>query len=190
MPDTTLKIVIADDHRIVTGGIYSFLQQQPGMDVVGVAETGREALRLCGELQPDIMILDFFMPDMTGLEVTRQIRSQYPEIDIIALTGSGDRKTIRKMLRAGARGYVEKKETLENLLKAIDAVAGGQLFLSDTACRQALEDYISLLSFLPDEDLPDAAALSAREHQVLQCLYEVKTTKEFSEALTISTNTV
>ena len=120
------KIILADDHRIVRDGLKPLLDSQPDIEVVALADTGREAVKLTQELKPDVVIMDISMPDLNGIEATLQIVSQCPEVKIIALSMNHDREYVTKMLNAGASGYLTKDCSLEELVAAIRIVIAGK----------------------------------------------------------------
>jgi len=177
------RLVIADDHTIVREGIRSLLEAREDFIVLGEASTGREAIRKVEELQPDIVIMDVSMPDLNGLEATRQIKKRFPDCKILVLTMYEDKESIRRMLQCGASGYVVKKSAVSQLFDAIEAVVKGDAFFSPSISRIVLEDYIKE---------PDASdrILSSREIEVLQLVAEGRTNKEVADLLHLSVKTV
>ncbi|MBI4776698.1 MAG: response regulator transcription factor [Deltaproteobacteria bacterium] len=177
------RIVIADDHTIVREGIRSLLEAREDFIVVGEASTGREAIREVEELHPDIVIMDVSMPDLNGLEATRQIKKRFPDCKILVLTMYEDKESIRQMLQCGASGYVVKKSAVSQLFDAIEAVLKGEAFFSPSISKIVLEDYIKEL------DTSDRI-LSSREIEVLQLVAEGRTNKEIADLLHLSVKTV
>ena len=177
------RLVIADDHTIVRQGIRSLLEAREDFVVLGEASTGREAIRKVEELQPDIVIMDISMPNLNGLEATRQIKKRFPDCKILVLTMYEDKESIRRMLQCGASGYVVKKSAVSQLFDAIEAVINGGAFFSPTISKIVLEDYIKEL------DSSDRI-LSSREIEVLQLVAEGRTNREIADLLHLSVKTV
>jgi len=174
------RIVIADDHLIVREGL-TMLLERAGYDLVGAASDGMEALRLCTELRPQIAVLDLAMPLLSGADCAREIRRASPRTSTILLTMYDQDRYLADAIRAGVSGYVLKSGPAEDLLKAIEAVLRGDLYLrsatSHTAVREALE------TETPND------ALTTRERQVLNLVVDGKATKEIAAALGISVKT-
>jgi len=126
----SIKIIIADDHRIIYDSLNPLLDKQPDIEVVGVADNGRKAVKLTQELKPDLVIMDISMPDLNGVEATIQIVSQCPEVKIIALSMNADRQYVKKMLSAGVSAYLTKDCSLDELIEAIRIVVAGKKYLS------------------------------------------------------------
>ena len=124
------KIILADDHTLMRRGLMSLLSQQPDMDVIGEAKNGREALNLVRDLNPDIVVMDIAMPDLNGIEATRQIKAELPEVKIIALSMHADESFVVEMFKAGVSGYLLKDCAIEELTSAIHAVLMGKVYLS------------------------------------------------------------
>ena len=126
----SIKIIIADDHKIIQDGLKPMLDSQPDIEVVALADTGRKAVELTQELTPDLVIMDISMPDLNGVEATLQIVAKCPKTKIIALSMNSDKMYVKKMLEAGASAYLTKDCSLEELIDAIHCVAAGKKYLS------------------------------------------------------------
>jgi DNA-binding NarL/FixJ family response regulator len=172
---------------MVRSGVRALLEGA-SLEVVGEAADGREAIRLAASHRPDLVVLDVAMPLMNGIEAAREIRSADPRVGIIVLSMHGDRAYVAEALRAGASGYVLKSAAFSELLKAVDEVLAGRLYLAPSVSRTALDDYVRRVR---DEVVPsEIERLSARERQVLQLIAESKTSAEIGEVLHISPHTV
>jgi DNA-binding NarL/FixJ family response regulator len=182
-----MKILLADDHRIMRQGLRALLQEQPAMSVVGEAENGRKAVQLAKELSPDVVIMDVTMPDMNGIEATAQIKAALPKIRVIALSIHTDRRFVVQMFKAGASGYLLKDCAFEELARAIRTVAGGQPYLSPGIAGVVLEE---VLRTPAGGGGPGTQALSSREREVLQLTAEGRSMKEIGVALNVSVKTV
>jgi two-component system response regulator NreC len=183
----SLRILLADDHKITRQGLRSLLEKQQDMEVVAEAEDGRTAVRLVGELSPNVVIMDVTMPDLNGVEATRQIVSQSPDVKIIALSMHSDTLFVTEMLRSGASGYLLKDCAFEELARAIHAVVAGKTYLSPSVSGVVVDDYLHRLS---KADFSDSQVLTDREREVLQLLAEGKSTKQIALKLHISVKTV
>ena len=183
-----MRIVLADDHGIVRRGLRSLLEGEPGVEVVGEAANGREALKLLETTKPDMAILDVAMPMLNGIEVTAQAMKAYPDLRVIILSMYADEGYIVRALTAGARAYLLKEATEDDLLPAVRAVALGRSFFSPAISTILLADYVRHLKQRGLEDSYDV--LSDREKEVLQLLAEGKSNKEAAAVLHISLSTV
>ena len=185
--NTGWRILLADDHAVMREGLAMMVGAQPDMEVVGLARGGREAVSMAQQLQPDVAILDVSMPDVGGADAAEQIRSTCPGVRVVALTRHADPAYLRRMLRAGASGYVVKRAAGEALMGAVRAVAAGGTYVDPSLAG-------GLLSRLMREpDAPDAAkprpVLSEREEQVLRLIAWGKSNKEVAAQLGISVKT-
>jgi len=183
-----IGILIADDHTLLRNGIRSLLEDEPDMIIVGEANDGREAVRLAAQLKPNVVLMDIAMPLLNGLEATRQIKREHPEINVLVLTMYDHEEYFRQMLEVGASGYIIKRAAANELVAAIRAVYNGEAILSPVITRLLLEDYLNRDSFTKEED--DPKALSSRESEVLQLIAEGKTSREIAEILNLSVKTV
>ncbi len=183
-----MRILLADDHGIVRRGLKSLLESQPGLEVVGEAADGLEALRICGELSPDLLIIDISMPLMYGIEVASRAQKLEPAPAVIILSMHADESYIMRALGAGARGYLVKDATDEDLLPAVRAVAAGKPFFSPTVAAVLMEDYVRQLRARGLSDSYDL--LTDREREVLQLLAEGRSNKEVASLLDVGLSTV
>jgi len=182
-----LRLLLVDDHALVREGIRSSLVHFSSIQPVGEAANGKEALRKCKDLRPDVVLMDLNMPEMNGLEATALIREKFPETKIIALTVHDNKEYIFKILRAGAHGYVLKDTSPEELVRAIESVARGGAFFSPAISNVLLQDFVRA----PNSPEPvQENQLSGREQEVLRSIALGKTTKEVAAELNLSARTV
>lgn len=182
----TIRIVVADDHRIVREGLGALIEELPNMEVVGQAEEGRTAMRLVEELAPDVVLMDVAMPGLNGIEATRKIASDHPSVKVIALSMHSETQFVARMLEAGASGYMVKEGAFEDLAAAIEEVTSGNTYLCPRIAGPLVEDYLRRLDGSEDMEGP----LSPREREVLQLLAEGLTTRQIARRLEISPKTV
>jgi two-component system, NarL family, response regulator NreC len=182
-----IKIIIADDHKIVRDGLKTLIDRQKGMEVIGEAENGRTAVALTRKLLPDIVIMDVSMPDMNGIEATRQIIKEVRGVKVIALSMHSDRRFVTGMLEAGSSGYLLKDCAFEELAKAIRCVADNKSYLSPGISDIVVKDYLQKVSGNGGSSSP---TLSNREREIIQLLAEGKNASEISSLLHISVKTV
>jgi two-component system response regulator NreC len=183
-----LRILLADDHGIVRRGLKSLLESQPGLSVIGEAADGLEALRLCSELSPDLLIIDISMPLMNGIEVAARAQKLEPSPGVIILSMHADESYIMRALAAGARGYLVKDATDEDLIPAVRAVAAGKPFFSPTVAAVLMEDYVRQLRARGLSDSYEL--LTDREREILQLLAEGRSNKEVAALLDVGLSTV
>lgn len=184
---TPIRIVLADDHDIVRAGIRGILAKLNTLEIVGEASNGREALQMARDLQPNIIVMDIAMPELNGLEATRQIVAAQVDVKVLILSMHSSRQFVSEVLKAGASGYLLKNNALRELPIAINAVANGKVYLSPGVAELVVEDYVR---HVPATGKVAFATLSAREREVLQLLAEGKTSKEIANSLTVSVKTV
>jgi two-component system response regulator NreC len=182
-----IKVLIADDHQIVREGLRSMLEKEVGIEVIGEAGEGRTTLRLARDLTPDVIIMDVAMPDLNGIEATRQIVAEFPAIKVIALSMHDDRRFILNMIKAGAKGYLLKDSAFKDLAKAIRVVFANKTYLSSEIADIVVKDYLATST---SDDSSAFYLLSPREREVLQLIAEGKTTNQIAEHLHISMKTV
>jgi two-component system nitrate/nitrite response regulator NarL len=181
-----VKLLLVDDHALVREGIRSSLIRYPFIAVVGEAANGKEAVRKCKELRPDIVLMDLNMPEMSGLEATPLIRKNCPKTKIIVLTVHDTKEYVFQLLRSGAHGYVTKDTSPEELVRAIESVARGDSFFSPSVSR-ILHDFVQSTNEAAE---PNEEPISGREKEVLQMIAGGKTSKEVASHLNLSTRTV
>jgi two-component system, NarL family, response regulator NreC len=182
-----IKVLLAEDHHITRQGIRSLLEKEIGIEVVGEAEDGRETVRLAEQLKPDVVVMDVSMPNLNGVEATRKICEADPEVRVIALSVHSDDQYVSGMLTAGASGYLLKDCVLEELVKAIESVANGRLYLSAPIAKGIVQEYKSMKS---RETRSVFATLTTREREILQLIAESKPMKQIAAELFISEKTV
>ncbi len=182
----TREVLVADDHKIMREGLCALIEKQPGMTVVGEARDGRAAVELTQQLRPDVVIMDVTMPELNGIEATRQIVTDLPETRIVALSIHSDRRFVSQMFKAGARGYLLKDCAFEELIRAIEAVVGDQVYVSPAIAGVVVEEFVSTRT---KQDGPHPS-LTAREREVLQLIAEGRSTKQIAASLHVSVKTI
>lgn len=181
------RIVLADDHGIIRAGIRNLLDQEQNLEVVGEASDGREVIRLNQDLEPDVLIMDITMPNLNGIDATRQIISKNPETKIIALSMHSDHHFVAEMLQAGASAYLLKDCVYDELVQAIQLVCQGKTYLSPEIASILVKDYRSQAQ---QKVAASSVTLSPREREVLQLLAEGHSTKAIAEKLFLSVKTI
>jgi DNA-binding NarL/FixJ family response regulator len=179
------KIILADDHKIVRQGLRTLLEQEQDLEVVAEAEDGRMAVRLARELSPQVVIMDVSMPDLNGIEATRQVLAECPGVKVIALSMHSDRRFVMNMLKAGASGYLLKDSAFDELASAIRMVLNNKVYLSTEIANIVIKDY---LQGGGDESV--FSVLTPREREVLQLMAEGKSSRQIADHLNISIKTV
>jgi DNA-binding NarL/FixJ family response regulator len=182
-----IKIILADDHQIVRHGLRSLLSVEPDMEVVGEAENGRAVVKLVQETSPQVVIMDISMPDLNGIEATRQILADAPRIKIIALSMHSDSLFVLNMFKAGASGYLLKDCALEELVKAVRTVLNRKIYLSPGISDIVIKDFV--IGWSPPETSA-YSILTTREREVLQLMAEGRNTNQIAENLCLSVKTV
>lgn len=183
-----LSILIADDHDVVRRGMKSLLQAHPGWEVTAEAANGREAIELARKLKPNVAVLDVTMPEVGGLDATRQILKSVPRVEILILTMHDSEELVREVLDAGARGYVLKTDTGRDLVKAVEAVSEHKPFFTSKISEIVLDGFLKR-DREPGPVKVRTSALTSRELEVIHLLADGKSNKEVAVALGISTKT-
>ena len=179
-----MRILIADDHGIVRGGLRLLLDRQPDMEVVAEASDGVEALEQALAHRPDVCILDVAMPRLTGLQAAREIKSHAPDTSVLMLSMHDDERYVFEALKAGASGYVLKREADQDLVSAVRAVERGEPFLTNAAERSLIREWMEEGAEGPAE------ALSPREQEVVKLIAEAYTNKQIADTLHLAEKTV
>jgi DNA-binding NarL/FixJ family response regulator len=182
-----IRIVLADDHQMVREGLRIILGRAPHVEIIGEAASGLEAVECAAKLSPDVIVMDVTMPNLNGIEATRQIKATHSQIKIIGLSGSSNHQCVLRMLEAGAAGYVEKSSASDELVKAIEAVARGKRYFSSGISDMVVDSYVNRV--FPSDGEP-VSLLGGRERQVLQMLAKGSTSKQIAGTLRLSTRTV
>ena len=181
----SIRIVLADDHKVLRQGLSRAFSAEEDMEVVGETDNGYDVIELARKVSPDVIIMDIAMPGMNGIEATRQIYKELPDIKIIALSMHSVKKMVHEMFKAGAKGYLLKDCEYDELIKAIRIVVGGKVYLSPAITEVVVDNMLN-----PSEAKNAFDVLSDRERQVLQLLAEGKTTKQIARALFVSPKTI
>jgi DNA-binding NarL/FixJ family response regulator len=181
-----LRIIITDDHRLIREGLRSLLESQ-GFQVVGEAEDGRSAVKLAKKLDPDAVIIDISMPGLNGIEATRQIHQEAPQVKVIVLSMRSDRRAVLAAFAAGASGYLLKEAAFEEMVVAIKVVLKGQTYLSPAIAHVVVRNSIEYWSASAE---PMGRGISSREREILQLVAEGRSSKEMAESLYVSVKTI
>lgn len=182
------RVIVVDDQTVVREGIVMLLGLLPGIEVVGAAGDGEEAVRLVAELAPDVVLMDLRMPRCDGVEATRRIRAEHPGTQVVVLTTFADDESLFPALRAGARGYLTKDAGGDEIVRAVESVLSGHAGLSPRVQRRLLERLSQPESPSAPEEAPDG--LTARETEVLVLIAEGLSNQEIARKLHVSTATV
>jgi DNA-binding NarL/FixJ family response regulator len=183
-----ITVLLADDHRMVREGFRLLLETQPDIKVIGEAGNGREAVRQAAKLAPDIILMDIAMPELNGIEATKQIIEAHSSAKIIILSMYSTTQHIFRALKAGAKGYILKESAGDDIIKAVRTVHSGKTFLCDEITGVVVGDYIEKREKGESDD--PLARLSTREREVLQLLVEGKSNTKIAELLFLSQKTV
>lgn len=184
------RILVVDDHELIRRGVRGAIQQiRPEWEVCGEASTGREAVAKVATLKPEIVVMDISMPDMNGLEATRQILKDNPEIEVLILSMHESEQLVHEVLASGARGYVLKADAGDDLITALDALRQHKLFFTSKISEVVLRGYLA--DTKPERSgIAPAGPLSPREREILQLVAEGKSNKETANTLNLSVKTV
>ncbi|MBN1817060.1 MAG: response regulator transcription factor [Sedimentisphaerales bacterium] len=183
----SIRVFMADDHEIMREGMCALLKKRADIEVVGQAADGREAVQKVLELAPDIVIMDIGMPNLNGIEATRQMVQNNPRLKVMALSTHSDGTIVAKMLKAGASGYMLKESAFGELMEGIDTMIQGETYLCSKIARVIFNDYVNMLT---NPKWTETEGLSSREMEVLQLVAEGRTTKEIAKTLNLSVKTV
>ncbi|MDP3879412.1 MAG: response regulator transcription factor [Dehalococcoidales bacterium] len=184
-----ITIVLTDDHKVMRQGLSALLREQPDFQVVGEASNAKEALRLIESLRPNVLVSDMVMVGMNGLELTSQVKRVAPETIVVILSMYGTAGYVHKAMRSGAKAYVLKDASADELVTAIRQAVSGQRYLSRTLSEQAIDSYIKEITPVPHQ-VGASLILTAREHEVLQMIARGDKNKEIAVDLGISPRTV
>lgn len=174
--------MLADDHEMVRQGLRAVIEEQPGWEVCGEARTGREAVTLALELKPDIVVMDFTMPELNGMEATRQIRAALPRTQVLILTMHESEELIPEVLVAGALGYMLKSDAGTELVDAIQSLAAHKPYFTSKVSTMVLKGYLNPAT-------RESPVLTPREREIVQLVAEGKSTKEVADKLKIAPKT-
>jgi two-component system, NarL family, response regulator NreC len=184
----TIRVLIVDDHAIVRAGMKMLLASDPDIEIVGEGETGEDALVLARELSPDVIVMDVTMPRMDGIEATRRIKEEMPDLAVLTVTIHEGPDYFFQMLQAGSSGYVPKRAAPDDLIRAIHVVAEGNVFLEPGIARDLVNDYLERAQEGGERDSLDG--LTDREREVLTHIADGETNRQVAEELSISVKTV
>jgi DNA-binding NarL/FixJ family response regulator len=181
-----IKVLIADDHQLFREGLAKLLGSDPEIEIIALAEDGEEAIEFVEKYNPDMILLDIAMPKMNGIEATRKLKTDYPDIKIIAVSMHKDKQYVKGALEAGADGYLVKNTRYQQLIDAIKMVYSGKKFLCEDITEMIIKGYLNL----DGDELDSYDNLSEREKEIFKLFAEGKSTREISEKLFISVKTV
>ena len=183
-----IRILLADDHAVVREGTRQFLEREDDLEVVGEAADGEEAIRLVGSLSPDVAIMDISMPNVDGIEATRQIKAKYPKVAVLILSAYDDDQFVFSLLEAGAAGYLLKSVRGNELVNAIREVSAGESVLHPTIARKVLNRFTNITSETQKQKKQNI--LTEREMEVLQLATQGSSNQEIADSLYLSLRTV
>jgi two-component system response regulator NreC len=183
-----VKLLLVDDHEVVRTGLRMLLENQPNIKIVGEASSGLQALEMAEVLDLDVVIMDITLPDISGIEATRQLKQSHPDLPVVALTIHEDEQYFFEMLQAGASGYVPKRAAPEDLMNAIQTVHAGEVYIYPTLAKLLVSDFISRAG--EGVDKATVNGLTPREQEVLAVLAEGLSNEEIADKLAISRHTV
>ena len=184
----SIRVLLADDHKLIRAGLVLVVEQQPDLRVVGEADDGRQAVEMFKSLKPDVVVMDIGMPNLNGIEAARQITQIHPDTAVVMLSMHADEGYVLRALKAGAGAYLLKDSATTDLVQAIRAVVEGKSFFSPAVSKVLLQDYMRKLTRSGAEDSYDL--LSPREREILQLVAEGKSNKDVANLLNLSVYTV
>ncbi len=182
------RLLLVDDHAVVRSGLRMLLGSESDVEIVGEASTAKEAIEAAAQFNPEVILMDIGLPDLSGIDATREIKKRFPKISIVALTIHEDEEYFFKMLEAGASGYVPKRAAPEELLTAIRAAATGEVYLYPSLAKLLVKDYLTQEH--PADEKSNLDGLTDREREVLMYLAEGASNEEIAKSLVISPKTV
>lgn len=182
-----IRVLVADDHEIMREGICALLRKCEETEVVGQAADGRVAVDMVSKLRPDLMIIDVEMPNLNGIEATRQMIGLHPNLKVMALSAHAEGDLVAKMIKAGARGYMHKASAFSELKEGIRTMLEGEIFLCSRISKVAFSNYIHMIL---NPNLAETDGLSRRQREVLQLIAEGYPTKDISERFKLRPRTV
>lgn len=181
-----ISVLLADDHTILREGLRTILQQEEDIQVVGEAETGKEAIHLAGTLHPDVVLMDIAMPEMNGIEATAEIRKRHPNTKVLILTMHDNEEYLFRLLKHGASGYILKKTAATELVSAIRTAYEGHSYLSPLMTQKLVDDHLRLM----EKKKGKVGNLTQREQEIVKLIAEGHTNQEMANILTLSIKTV
>lgn len=184
----SIKVLIVDDHGILRSGVKLIIDQTEDMEIVGQACDGHEGIELARKLKPDVVLMDISMPGLNGIDATKEIVRENPDIKVLALSAYCNRRFVRDMLNAGVSGYALKDAMADELVYAIKSVHAGRRYLSEKVAKLVVDDYAQGGTSDSVKELLDK--LTTRERELLQLIAENKTTKEAAKLLHVSVKTI
>lgn len=185
---TQIKLLLVDDHEVIRTGLRMLLASQPDLVIAGEAASGLQALEIAGICQPDVVVMDITLPDISGIETTRRLKEKYPNIAVVALTIHEDEQYFFEMLQAGAMGYVPKRAAPDDLITAIRAAKSNEIYIYPSLAKALVNDFLGRSTQEPDHTSIDG--LTQREEEVLGLLAEGLSNDEIGDRLSISRHTV
>jgi DNA-binding NarL/FixJ family response regulator len=188
MTPAPMRIVIVDDHAVVRRGVRSLLESHPGWEVLAEGSTGREAVELVKRLRPNVVVMDLSLPELNGLDATRQILKESPDTEVLVLTMHHSEQLARDVLQAGARGYVLKSDADQSLIAAVESLAQHKPFLTSKVTEFVLDGFMRQSETEGDAAPKDAA--TPREREIIQLLAEGHSNKEVASTLGVSVKTI
>src|SRR5580704_3338708 len=184
----SLRILVVDDHAVVRRGVRSLLESHEDWEVCGEATTGRDAVEQSRRLRPDVVVMDLSLPELNGLDATRQILKDAPGVEVLVLTMHHSEELARDVLQAGARGYIMKSDADENLITAVDTLRQHKPFLTSAVTGFVLDDFVRRGDATQADLSP--ASVTSREREIIQLLAEGRSNKETASTLGISVKTI